>query len=218
MTDWHNIRLQEDVLSWVAQLSTLVFHGPDLSENEEWLRISVDYTVNCIKGVGICRAVPVPFRWLAERMLPICRKIRCDYRNAASILRPISAQRDTEIVAARREQRRPKLPDDSFEWFRNAAKGRPYNEADLQLRLSAVAIHTSSDLLQQALLNLCAYPELNQLLREEINNVLSSLGWTKAALTELCLMDSFLKETQRLKPIGTSTSCCFKHSILDPSL
>jgi hypothetical protein len=165
---WHDVKLQDDVLSWVPRLSTRVFRGLELSENDEWVRISVDYTINSINGVGLCRAVPVPFRWLAERLLPVCRQIRADYRRAANILKPISVRRRLEIEVAKREDRRPNLPDDSFEWFRNAAAERAYNEVDIHLRLSAVAIHTSSDLLQQAILNLCANSELFQPLRDEI--------------------------------------------------
>ena len=205
-TEWHDVKLHDDVLSWVTRLSTRVFHGLELSENTEWVRISVDYTINSINGVILCRAVPVPFRWLAERLLPVCRQIRADYRRAATILNPISARRKLEIATAEREGRQADLPDDSFEWFRNAAAERPYNEVGIHLRLSAVAIHTSSDLLQQAILNLCAYPELFEPLREEIKMVLSRFGWNKAMLSELHLMDSFMKETQRMKPIGTSMS------------
>jgi cytochrome P450 len=190
----------------VTRLSTRVFYGPELSEHAEWVRISVDYTVNSIIGVGLCRAVPVPFRWLAERLLPICRRIRADRRKATKILYPISVQRTSEIEAAKQEGRQPNLPDDAFKWFQHAAAEREYNEVDVHLRLLAVAIHTSSDLLQQAILNLCANPELAQPLRDEIEIVLGGYGWNKAMLTELRLMDSFLKETQRLKPIGTSMS------------
>jgi cytochrome P450 len=167
----------------------------------------VDYTVNSIIGVSLCRAIPIPFRWLAEKLLPICRQIRADRRKAAKILYPISVQRTSEIEAAKQEGRQPNLPDDAFKWFQHAAAEREYDEVDIHLRLLAVAIHTSSDLLQQAILNLCANPGLVQPLRDEIKTVLGGFGWNKAMLTELRLMDSFLKETQRMKPIGTSTSC-----------
>jgi hypothetical protein len=131
----------------VTRLSTRVFYGPELSEHAEWVRISVDYTVNSIIGVSLCRAIPIPFRWLAEKLLPICRQIRADRRKAAKILYPISVQRTSEIEAAKQEGRQPNLPDDAFKWFQHAAAEREYDEVDIHLRLLAVAIHTSSDLL-----------------------------------------------------------------------
>lgn len=114
-------------------------------------------------------------------------------------------QRHEEISKAKKEGRAPELPDDAIEWFRNAAHGRPYNESDLQLGLAIAAIHTTSDLLCQAVLNLCAHPEFVEPLRQEVVDVLGKFGLQKVALTELRLLDSFFKETQRLKPIGMAS-------------
>lgn len=203
---WHDINLRTDVLAFVARLSSRIFNGDLLTQNEEWLRISIDYTVNCFTAIAICRLVPSPLRWLAERLLPICRKVRADRRAGAELLAPILAERNQEIEAAEREGREPNLPDDSIEWYRKAAKGRPYNDIDLQIGLSMAAIHTTSDLLGQGLLNLCVHPEMMEPLRNEAVEVLSKFGWKKVALIELHLLDSFLKETQRMKPITMSKS------------
>ncbi|KAH9844886.1 MFS general transporter [Teratosphaeria destructans] len=81
----------------------------------------------------------------------------------------------------------PNILDDSLEWFRKAANGRKYEDLILQLDLYMVAIHPTSDLLGQAVLNLATYSE-----------------W-KIALAEFYLIDSFLKETQRMKPIGMTS-------------
>lgn len=118
------------------------------------------------------------------------------------MLQPTLDERHKEIAAAEREGRKPQLPDDSIEWFRNASHGRCYDEVDIQMGLAVAAIHTTSDLLVQALLNLGARPELLQPLREEAIAVLRQHGLQKTALYELRLLDSFFKETQRLKPIS----------------
>jgi cytochrome P450 len=204
-TEWHEVGSQEDVLTWVARLSSRIFNEDRLTRNKEWLRISKDYTVNSFTGIAICKMVPAPLRWFAERTLPVCRKVRADRKAGAKLLAPILAERKAEIVAAQREGREPQLPDDSIEWFRRASKGREYNDADLQLSLSIAAIHTTSDLLGQALLNLCAHPEMVEPLRKEAIEVLGKHGWKKVALTELHLLDSFMKETQRLKPIAMTS-------------
>jgi cytochrome P450 len=209
--------LQTDVLTWVARLSSRIFNGEELTRNEDWLRISKDYTVNTFTALAVCKFFPAPFRWLAERALPLCRKVRRDRAAGARILAPILAARKAEIAAAKREGREPNLPDDSIEWFRKAAKGRAYNDCDLQLGLSIAAIHTTSDLLGQALLNLGAHPEMVDPLRKEAVEVLGKYGWQKVALAELRILDSFLKETQRLKPIamGKSQFCEYKASSTD---
>lgn len=194
--------MQADILTWVARLSSRIFNGEELTRNEDWLRISKDYTVNTFTALAVCKLFPAPFRWLAERALPLCRKVRRDRAAGARILAPILAARKAEIAAAKREGKEPNLPDDSIEWFRKAAKGRAYNDCDLQFSLSIAAIHTTSDLLGQALLNLGAHPEMMEPLRKEAAEVLERYGWQKVALAELRILDSFLKETQRLKPIA----------------
>lgn len=145
-----------------------------------------------------------PLRYLAERFLPVCKSSRRDFKLAHDIVQPILAERNAEIAAAAREGRKPNVPDDSIEWFRNAAKGRKYDDDILQIGLYMVSIHPTSDLLVQVVLNLAARPEFLQPMRDEVIHVLNKYGWKKVALTELRLIDSFCKETQRVKPIGMS--------------
>lgn len=92
--------------------------------------------------------------------------------------------------------------NDAMEWLEQVAKGRAYDPAAIQLTFSLVAIHTTSDMTTQAIYDLCGREELVQKLREEIVSVISAEGWKKTALYKLQLMDSFLKESQRLKPIN----------------
>lgn len=69
-----------------------------------------------------------------------------------------------------------------------------------QLGLSMAAIHTTSEGLTQAMLDLCSHLEYIQPLREEVIKVVSEEGWSKTALYKLKFMDSFLKESQRVHP------------------
>lgn len=81
-----------------------------------------------------------------------------------------------------------------------------YNPTDLQLGLSFAAIHTSTDLLCQTLLHLATRPGTIEALREEMLEVLPARGWAKSTLAQLKLLDSALKEAQRLKPFQMPTS------------
>lgn len=65
--------------------------------------------------------------------------------------------------------------------------------------LSLVAIHTTSDLLQEAMIRIAQHPGLFKVLRDEIVEVLGKDGLKKTALYNLKIMDSVLKESQRLK-------------------
>lgn len=208
--------MKKDVLTWVARLSSRIFLGTEWSTNQEWIRVSIDYTVDTFTAIAICRFVPAPIRWMFVQWLPLCRKARRDYKTCDRLLTPVFKARQAEIEAAQKEGRKPDLPDDSIEWFRSSSKGREYEQLDIQIALQIAAIHTTSDLLTQAVLNLCANPEMMEPLREESVRVLTQHGWQKLALTELRLLDSFFKETQRLKPInmGMSPSYCLCDMLL----
>lgn len=80
------------------------------------------------------------------------------------------------------------------------AKGRQYDMTNVQLMLSVAAIHTTSDFITEALYDICAYPEYIEPLREEMLRVIGDQGWKKTSLQEMKLLDSFLKESQRLSP------------------
>lgn len=92
--------------------------------------------------------------------------------------------------------------NDAMQWMEDVAKGRPYDPAVSQMSFSLAAIHTTSDLLTQVIYDLCGKEDLVQALRDELIAVISEDGWKKQTLYKLKLMDSVLKESQRLKPIG----------------
>ena len=50
-------------------------------------------------------------------------------------------------------------------------------DVETQIGLSLAAIHTTSDLITQSVVNLCKYPEVIPALREEALDVLSKYGW-----------------------------------------
>lgn len=89
---------------------------------------------------------------------------------------------------------------DAMEWMEESAHGRPYDPTIAQLTFSLAAVHTTTDMLTQVIYDLCEQPELAQALREEVIEVIQEDGWKKTALYKMKLMDSVLKESQRLKP------------------
>ncbi|OKL55589.1 hypothetical protein UA08_09170 [Talaromyces atroroseus] len=52
----------------------------------------------------------------------------------------------------------------------------------------------------QVLFDLCAHPEYVEPLRQEALEVLRKGGYTKQALADMKKMDSFMRESQRLRP------------------
>lgn len=100
------------------------------------------------------------------------------------------------------------IKNDGIEWFERMSHRepqRPYDPHLAQLTLSAAAIHTTSDLLTQMILDLAQHPEMFAPLRQEIITVLGTQGWKKTSLYGLKLLDSCIRETQRLKPIAAAS-------------
>ncbi|GLA86353.1 hypothetical protein AtubIFM56815_010614 [Aspergillus tubingensis] len=93
------------------------------------------------------------------------------------------------------------LADETSVAFEKAAKGRPYDPVGAQLILSVGAIHTTSDLTCQTMTHLAQNPEIVEPLRKEIVDTLQQHGWKKVALYNMKLLDSVIRESQRLKPV-----------------
>jgi cytochrome P450 len=172
--------------------------GESLCRDDEWVRASGDYTVQSFKTGDILRTYPRWSRPFVHWLLPSCWTLRKKLAEAIQCLKP-HLERRSVISAEAEAQGKPSPFDDSIEWYKK--EGSTRNPALLQISLSLVAIHTTSDLLMETLFNIAQHPDLFQPLREEITDVLTTEGLKKTALYNLKLMDSVIKESQRLRPV-----------------
>ncbi|KAL4758909.1 cytochrome P450 [Aspergillus foveolatus] len=203
--DWHTIPVKQTVLDIVAQLSSKVFLGDQICRNPDWLRITVAYTVDSFLAAEALRMWPTFMRRLVAPFIPGVQKIRTELEQARRIIIPVLEKRKAEKQAAIAAGKNPARYNDAMEWMEQCAKGRPYDAAVSQLSLSLGAIHTTSDMLTQVLYDICGHSDLVEELRQEVLTVIAAEGWQKTTLYKLKLMDSVLKESQRVKPIGIET-------------
>ncbi|KAF6813799.1 cytochrome p450 monooxygenase [Colletotrichum plurivorum] len=199
--DWHAIPLRTTILHFVARISSRVFLGTELCRNEDWLKITKEYTMNAFATADQLREWPAPLRHIVHWFMPGCQKARAQVAEAARIIRPIIDERRAMKAAAAAAGREPPQFNDAMDWFEQASKGNHYDPAISQLFLSTVAIHTTTDLLDQVLIDLAQNPEMIEPLRKEVMDVLSEGGWKKTSLYSMKLLDSVVKESQRLKPL-----------------
>ncbi|KAE8150841.1 cytochrome P450 [Aspergillus avenaceus] len=183
---WHTLALISSILQIVAQLSSKVFLGDQICRNPDWLRVTIAYTIDSFIAAEQLRFWPAFMRPVMARFLPCCRKIREEIHQARKIILPVLQRRKEEKEASIQRGKAPERYSDAMEWMELCAKGRPYDPVTAQLILSVTAIHTTSDLITQTLFDLCGKDNLIQPLRNEI--------------VTLKLMDSVIKESQRLKP------------------
>ena len=202
---WHDVVVRGGVsLPLVARLNTLVFMGRDSCYDREWIDIVVGFTVNIMLANMALRAYPRWLRPLASHFVPQCRLLRAQERRARDII--------DEKLAARRSLREKEtnlggggesLPSDALDWFqsRHQRLGGEYNPALTQLMLSFAATHTTADLLTQVILDLAVHRDLVEPLRREVVEALDGKPIDKVATQKMKLLDSVMKETQRLKPM-----------------
>lgn len=202
--------MRDTILIFIARISSRVFLGEELCRNEAWLKISREYASTMFPATDILRTYPAGIiRSIAARVLPICRTAQAQVAEARSILQPVLDKRAVAKKAAAATGKTIEF-NDAIEWFENAASRSKskagYEPAAMQLFLSIVAIHTTSDLMTQIMTDLAAHPDIIEDLRREIKEVLSDGGWKKTTLTNMKLLDSVIKESQRLKPIQLGES------------
>ncbi|THC93378.1 hypothetical protein EYZ11_007135 [Aspergillus tanneri] len=180
--EWHSIPLHATILPIIAQQSSRVFLGEELCHNANWLRITVNHTISFFTAV--------------EAM---------QIQEARNIITPVLETRRAQRAELLNQGKDPKEFNDLIEWLEELSGGQSYDPARAQLKISVAAIHTTSDLLTQTLFNIVGNSKLIEDLREEIISTINTYGWQKSAIYNLKLMDSVLKETQRLKPISIGT-------------
>ncbi|KAK1762684.1 cytochrome P450 [Phialemonium atrogriseum] len=197
---WHPISLHETVLHAVARVSSRLFLGDRLCRDPEWLHITTTYTHHIAKAILELNTWPALLRPLVHRFLRRNRELIHQVQEAHRVMGKVLDERRALKAAGQ-------SPEyiDAIEWFEQVAKGRKYDPVHVQLTLSFVAIHTTADMITQLMFDLAQNPEYIQPLREEVIDVLGKLGWKKTSLYNLKLLDSVLKESQRLRPINDTS-------------
>lgn len=185
----------------VARLSSLIFLGKEVSRDKEWLDVSVNYAIDAFIAARELRMWPAVLRYVVHWVLPATRRVRDHMRVGGKIV--------NREIKKRESIREGKLPDnprehpDVLDWFQEIIAGRPFNQTRAQIGLSLAAIHTTSGMLTNLMYDLTAYPEYIQFLRDEIKTVLEEDGGLKkSSLSKMKLLDSVMKESQRVNPTG----------------
>ncbi|KAJ0278752.1 hypothetical protein COL940_007087 [Colletotrichum noveboracense] len=110
---------------------------------------------------------------------------------------------EPELASRRAARGDVKKPQDSLSWLDDVRGDQSFDVVCGQLFLTVAAIHTTSSVITATMYDLISNAEYIPLLREEIIRVYNEDGgWEKASLFKLKLMDSCMKESQRLNILG----------------
>ncbi|KAJ5341959.1 hypothetical protein N7541_011083 [Penicillium brevicompactum] len=189
--EWLEIDVLPMAMRLTAQLTSRAFVGPRLCRDLRWLEIATTYVSVRLAALMAVQKWAKPLHPLVHWFLPSCRKLRAQIKLARELIQP-------ELDRLKDQT----LQDESFTslaWIHHNADGYTYDAGLAQLRLSAVANHTTSDMLMKVLFRICENPQLIPVLREEIITTVRS-GLRVAALQKMWLLESLMKESQRLEP------------------
>ncbi|KAI0408374.1 cytochrome P450 [Xylaria palmicola] len=175
--DWTSVVLYPKMLELFSHMSARVMVGPELCE--AWPAISMKYITRVLAAQGAIRKKYYPaLYWTAYYINP-------------------------EVALAEKH-------DDFIQWIMDnyRANGKTVTPDETVQNIFIVmfaSMHGTSFIALQSLLSLLGTPNALNEVREEIervsqNELKGSPVWTRHALGELKLMDSFMKETLRIRP------------------
>jgi cytochrome P450 len=190
------VHLYQTALPLIAQVSIRAFLGPEFCRNQRWVEINTQYTIMALGAVNALRRWPRVFLPIVHWFHPQVKKTRALLNEARTILRPTHEKRARELAAGK------EAPPDALTWFEELAKGQPYDPTVAQMTFTVASIHATTDLLCQILLDLTKHPKIVEALRAELVDAVVKNGWQQSSFSQLKLMDSVMKESQRLKPIS----------------
>lgn len=199
-TEWHDIPLNSTMVQMIAQISARIFLGTGICRDQRWIDTAIGYVEHSFNAIQALQAWP---RWthrFVHWVLPECREQRAYFARASDLLMPIILKRREARATAAASDQHAKDDFLLLDHVEDMAAGPNYDPVVSQLGLAFAAIHTTSDLVGKVLVDLCRHPELIAPLREEVISVIREHGWQKASFYKLKLMDSIMKETQRLAP------------------
>jgi len=207
--DWVAVNVTNVMLRLVARISARIFVGP-LCRNEEWLTVSVNYSLDIFRTVLFMRLFPPFLHPILSLVIPDAWQVRRDMKLARRLIIPLVEERTRAQSLGDASYEKP---NDLLQWMMdgaNESESKPDKLAHRQLLLTLASIHTTTMSVTHALYDLAAMPEYVQPLREEIEQILKEDGdWQKNGLTKMRKLDSFLKESQRMNPPSLGTSLAF---------
>ncbi|KXX80410.1 Fumitremorgin C monooxygenase [Madurella mycetomatis] len=193
---WHTIDWQKDTMGIIARAASSVFVGPEKADDPEWLDLVQGYVLAFFTGVSDLHRYPAWSRSIVHWFLPSAIACRKYVSHAREIMNEVIRKRQEEVKRAALEGKEHPAYNDALAWVQAASGGRA-EAGDVQLSLAMAALFTTTELFRQLLIEIARHPELVEPLRNEVSEQISLHGISVAATSNMVLLDSFMKESQR---------------------
>ncbi|KAG6915977.1 hypothetical protein DXG01_009029 [Tephrocybe rancida] len=169
--------------------------------------LNVQFSIDVIKAAQTINLFPEFLKPLAGRYLT---NVEPQIQRAIGHLRLLIQDRlDKEVEYGKEWPEKPvSMSSLRLAPLRKHAEGKHRTVRDLTLRILNInfaAIHTTSNAFTQIIYDLAANPSFVPELREEVETVISEEGLTKVSLHKMVKLDSFIKESSRIRALGAVT-------------
>ncbi|KAF2677137.1 cytochrome P450 [Lentithecium fluviatile CBS 122367] len=198
--EWQEASLRTFFNGLIVRLSTRVFFGKELCQNQKYLDHVVSWSTLVLMVNVTLRRWPLSLRRVVHMFHPLSRQLRNERAATSKIVAPIIDER----LKQKQQGKKSAKVSDMVGWMEEIVqkKKAKMNLVDGQLFMAFVAVETTSTTVAYLMLDLLDHPDAISRLRKEIISVLRDSGWKKTSLQQMKLLDSAMKESQRLHPLN----------------
>ncbi|EHK21999.1 uncharacterized protein TRIVIDRAFT_91346 [Trichoderma virens Gv29-8] len=199
---WTKIKPRGIMARMATILSGRSFVGLPLSRDEEWINATVGFTGDVSKAWMVLRFIP---HFLRPFIAPFLSQVRSLEGCKALITRKLNGllqerekKQDSEKPAGDDE-----VGGELLDWFRSQYSHKPTVKelARDQLLATFASIYNLTNALTYVVFDLASHPEYIEELRAELQEVVGEDGViNKTTIMQLVKLDSFVRESQRLRP------------------
>ncbi|KAI0782324.1 cytochrome P450 [Abortiporus biennis] len=187
----------------LCRTNNRIFVGYPLCRNEEFMKVNIKHATLTFTTAIWLRFVP---QFLKGHLSPLYSGIEREVRKGIDILRP-EIERRRRCMKIYGDQWMDK-PFDFLQWLMDARPTLGDDDASMReltcriILMNFASVQATSSHFTKVLYKIIEHPEYLEELRQEVESVVSTDGWTRAAASKMYKMDSFLRETQRLSNAG----------------
>ncbi|KAF9047870.1 cytochrome P450 [Panaeolus papilionaceus] len=196
--EWTPISVQSTIMHIVARMSNRIFVGKPCCQNKEYIENLVGFAVDTVKVAIILRPFPSFIKPIISYFVSSIPQRK---KKIQEFFVPLFEAHRKKVKAEGPDYSGKRM--DYLTWLMDAAEGEDARDDELTSMLllgTFGATFSTTTTVTMVIHYLAAYPEYMKLIRNEVAEVTSQLGWTKEALDEMVITDSFIRETQRLHP------------------
>ncbi|KAF8123587.1 cytochrome P450 [Boletus edulis] len=201
-SEWKCVPAISIIEKVICRTNNRIFVGYPLCRNPDWIDLNIRCTFDVFKSGLLIARLPRFMRQLAARFTNFPQWIK----RGAKLLGPVIEERQKHLSEYGTEW--DDKPNDLLSWLMEDAEGLESTPKCLTTRILVVntaANMTTSHAFTHGLFYLAANPQYIQPLREEVEGVIEKYGWSKATMSRMRKVDSFLKECQRVEGMAMVT-------------